>query len=144
LDLKHSRSSSLQPYLTHPQPTWNQEADRIVEIQTRVQTTPPALLHAVIVDGESYVLRELQPTQDKLSLAQWQGKKSRLEQVIRTMGRITAWGQLRSGGRDGSAIADDLIAFGRSTDWHDPLLGYAEVYARRVEADYETFCRGEV
>jgi uncharacterized protein (DUF2252 family) len=142
LDLKHSRSSSLQPYLTQPQPDWRNEAARIVEVQTRIQTTPPALLHGVMIEGESYVLRELQPTQDKLSLDQWQGKKSRLENVLRAMGRITAWGQLRSGGRDGSAIADDLIAFGRSTDWHQPLLDYAQTYAQRVEADYDVFRRG--
>jgi uncharacterized protein (DUF2252 family) len=139
LDLKHSQPSSLQPYLTQPQPPWRDEAQRIVETQTRVQATPPALLHAVTMGGEPYVLRELQPTQDKLSLHQWQGKKSRLEHVVRAMGRITAWGQLRSGGRDGSALADDLIAFATSPNWHDPLLGYAEAYARQVETDYKTF-----
>jgi uncharacterized protein (DUF2252 family) len=142
LDLKHSQPSALQPYLHHPQPHWSDEASRIVETQTRVQATPPALLHAVMVEGEPYVLRELQPTQDKLSLHQWQGKKSRLEQVVRAMGRITAWGQLRSGGRDGSAIADELIAFAALPTWRDLLLDYAQAYVVQVEADYEVFCRG--
>jgi Uncharacterized protein conserved in bacteria (DUF2252) len=64
--------------------------------------------------------------------------------VVRSMGRITAWGQLRSGGRDGSAIADELIAFAALPNWHEPLLDYAQAYAVQVEADYEVFCRGGV
>ncbi|MEH1934427.1 MAG: hypothetical protein V7L14_12055 [Nostoc sp.] len=32
---------------------------------------------------------------------------------MQTMGEVTAWDQLRSGGRQGSAIADDLIKFAR-------------------------------
>jgi uncharacterized protein (DUF2252 family) len=139
LDLKQSNPSSLQPYVSIAQPHWTDEASRIVEIQTRIQATPPALLHAVTFDGEPYVLKELQPTQDKLSLDQWNGKISRLEKVMEAMGRITAWGQLRSGGRDESAIADELINFGESVDWHDPLLQYAQDYARQAEEDYECF-----
>jgi uncharacterized protein (DUF2252 family) len=139
LDLKQSQVSSLQPYLSIAQPHWADEASRIVEIQTRVQATAPALLHAVTFENQSFVLKELQPTQDKLSLHQWNGKISRLEKVMQTMGRITAWGQLRSGGRDESAIADELIDFGQSSDWHDPLLEYAQDYARQAEEDYECF-----
>jgi uncharacterized protein (DUF2252 family) len=139
LDLKQSQASSLQPYLSVAQPHWTDEASRVVEIQTRVQATPPALLHAVTFENEPFVLKELQPTQDKLSLNQWNGKVSRLEKVMQAMGRITAWGQLRSGGRDESAIADELIDFGQSSGWHDPLMEYAQSYALQAEEDYELF-----
>jgi uncharacterized protein (DUF2252 family) len=138
LDLKQSQASSLQPYVTITQPHWTDEASRIVEIQTRVQATPPALLDAVTFEDKPYVLKELQPTQDKLSLNQWNGKINRLEKVMQAMGRITAWGQLRGGGREKSAIADELINFGRSDDWHD-LLQYAQSYALQAEQDYESF-----
>jgi uncharacterized protein (DUF2252 family) len=142
LDLKQSRPSALMPALAIAQPHWNDESSRIVAIQTRVQAVPPALLQALSFQGESYVLRELQPTQDKLSLGRWNHKLDRLRQVVQRMGAIAAWGQLRSGGRDRSAIADELIDFAASSQWQEPLMAYAQRYTDQVEADYQEFCAG--
>lgn len=143
LDLKIGAASALQPYAALPQPQWANQAERIVTVQKRVQWSPPALLDAVEIDSQAYVLRELQPTDDKVNLSQWNGKLLRLRKGIETMAEITAWGQLLSGGRQGSAIADDLIAFAQTRDWHPPLLDYAQTYARQVEADYQTFCQAK-
>jgi hypothetical protein len=52
---------------------------------------------------------------------------------------VVAWDQLRSGGRQGSAIADDLIRFANSSDWRDPILDYAQSYSVQVEHDYQEF-----
>lgn len=73
-------------------------------------------------------------------MAQWNGKLRRLERVLETMGRVTAWNQLRSGGHQGSAIADDLIAFAAAPRWQEDVLDYARFYAGKVEADYREFC----
>jgi uncharacterized protein (DUF2252 family) len=140
LDLKAEPKSSLEPYLQLPQPQWLSEAHRAVAIQTRVQGTPPALLAAVEIDGQAYVLRELQPSQDRVNLSQWNGKIRRLEKVMKTMGAIVAWGQLRSAGRQGSAIADELIEFAQACEWRQVLLEYAQAYSVQVETDYQAFC----
>lgn len=142
LDIKQSRSSSLQPYVKLPQPHWESEAHRIVTIEQRMQGTPAALLTTVLLEDKYYVLRELQPMQDKINLAEWNGKLKRLEKVLKTMAEVTAWDQLRSGGRQGSAIADDLIAFASASsfDWKKEILDYAKRYADQVEADYAAFC----
>lgn len=142
LDLKAARSSSLKPYTPCDQPAWNNEAERIAAIQFRMQESPPALLNPLLLNGQAFVLRELQPTEDKVDLLEdGDGKVKRLKKVINTMAQVTAWGQLRSRSRQGSAIADDLIAFAeRARDWHLPLLDYAHTYAQQVERDYETFC----
>ncbi|MBW4539898.1 MAG: DUF2252 domain-containing protein [Myxacorys chilensis ATA2-1-KO14] len=140
LDLKAARSSSLQPYAPQPQPTWNSEAERITAIQFRFQESAPALLNPLKLDGKSFVLRELQPTADRVDLDQWNGKLKRLKKVVQTMAGVTAWGQLRSSGRQESAIADDLIAFAQdAASWHPIVLDYARSYASRVEADYQIF-----
>jgi len=55
------------------------------------------------------------------------------------MGRILASAQLRSGGRDGSAIADELIAFGQGA-WRTALLGAARACAGQVEKDWAAYC----
>ncbi len=92
------------------------------------------------MDGQAYVLRELQPIQDRVNLSQWNGKLRRLEKVMKTMGAIVAWDQLRSGGREGSAIADDLIGFAQACEWRKALLEYAQAYSNQVETDYRAFC----
>jgi uncharacterized protein (DUF2252 family) len=140
LDLKQECPSSLQPYLTLPQPQWINQAQRVLTIQQRIQATPPAMLAEVLLDDKSFLLRELQPAQDKVSLEDTGSRPDRLAKLIETMGRVTAWDQLRSSGRQGSAIADDLIAFATATThWRDQLLVYAQTYFAQVEADYHTF-----
>jgi uncharacterized protein (DUF2252 family) len=148
LDLKQIYPSSLQPALKRLQldalqPDWTNEATRVISSQTYAQFTSPALLHALAFADEangSYVLRELQQTEDRLSLEQWHGKIQRLEQVIQTMAQLLAWGQLRSSGKRGGAIADHLTAFAQRADWQPVLLDYAQTYASQVEADYQKFC----
>jgi uncharacterized protein (DUF2252 family) len=141
LDFKETKTSSLQPYLTTPQPQWESPAARVVAIQNRVQGTPPALLEAIVDTDKCYVLRELQPTQDKVNLKGWDGKFGRLEKLIQTMGEVTAWDQLRSGGRQGSAITDDLINFAHSSQWRESILEYAINYSEQVEKDFQEFCQ---
>ncbi len=140
LNLKQELPSSLQPYLKLPQPQWATQADRVMAIQQRVQGTPPALLNAVELDGESYVLKEWQPFEDRVNLTASDTKRQ-LQKLIKTMGQVTAWAQLRSGGRQGSAIADDLIAFANehTTHWRNALLDYAQTYSAQVAEDYRAF-----
>ncbi|MBE9032210.1 DUF2252 domain-containing protein [filamentous cyanobacterium LEGE 11480] len=145
LDLKASRPSSLQPYLSQScpeirQPNWSTNADRIVAIQQRFQESPPALLHPLQLRQKSFVLRELQPTADKVDLPKHSGKLKRLGKLVETMAQVTAWGQLRSSGRAGSTIADELIDFAqRARQWHPALLQYAAQYAQQVHADHAQF-----
>ena len=142
LDLKEQVESSLRPFLTAPQPVWNSEAERAAEIQRRFQGTPPALLSALKHESRSYLLHELQPLQDRVELAEWDGDLDRAAKVIETMAEVTGWGQLRSSGRQGSAIADELMAFGQETDWRLDVMRYAREYAGRVKADFEEYAAG--
>jgi len=138
--LKEEPPSSLSPYLTIKQPKWENDAARVVASQQRLQGTSPALLSAVPDAQRAYILREYQPIEDRVALDQWNGKFGRIEKLIGTLGEIVAWDQLRSSGRQGSAIADELIAFGSDTTWQQPLLDYAHRYSEQVKADYATFC----
>ncbi len=140
LDLKAAQPSALQPYVQIPQPAWQNEADRITAVQYRCQESPPALLNALVLAAQSFVLRELQPTIDRVNLADGKGKVKRLQKVMKTMAQVTAWGQCRSSGRQGSAIADELIAFAEAAhQWRQALLDYAQHYAGQVEQDYQAF-----
>lgn len=140
LDFKETQSSSLQPYLPVSQPQWETQAKRVVAIQQRLQGTSRALLEAINDSDKSYLLRELQPEEDAVNLQAWDRKLGRLQKLIETMAQVTAWDQLRSGGRQGSAIADELINFGQSS-WHNSILEYAVYYSQKVNQDFQEFCQ---
>jgi uncharacterized protein (DUF2252 family) len=143
LDLKRSISSSLKPYAICTQPTWENEADRIVSIQRRSQAMPIAFLEAVTIGNDSFVLRELQSTNDPtdyLKVHKWDDDLTESMELMRTLGQVVAWSHLRSSGRQGAAIADELIFFAEKSKWQTEVLQYAKEYCKQVEADWKEFC----
>ncbi|WP_199099846.1 DUF2252 domain-containing protein [Dyella sp. ASV21] len=141
LDLKQALPSSLVPQLSVPQPDWASEAARVVGVQQRMQAISPAFLRAVSMGRKSYVLRGLQPTEDRVALADWHGKFERLEGVLSAMGRLTAWAQLRSSGRQGSVTADSLMAFAEKRRWPVQLRELALECAERTRRDWQAFAK---
>lgn len=140
LDLKEARHSTLAPLVCLTQPSWPTEADRIVGIQSRVNNVLPTLFNAVVSPNQSFVLKELQPEQDKFDFNEWDGELESLEEMIRTQAVVTASGHLRSAGRQGSSIADELIDFSQQTQWQKDLLSYCQDYPNKVHQDYFAFC----
>ena len=141
IDAKWPAPSCLAKFERLRQPKWKSEPDRVVAVQRRMQGTAPALLDAVTIGSGGYVLRELQPSKDRLTLKDARSRPGRLRTVISTMAHVTAWAQLRSGGRQGSAVADDLIAFAEASDWRRALIDYGRSYAAQVERDFKAFVR---
>ena len=139
LDLKESLASSVAPHFAALQPKWQSQARRIVEVQRRLQAVSLALLQPVRFEGNAYVLRELQPTEDRITLDGTPRTMSELKGVVGAMGQMVAWAQLRSAGREGSAIADDLIDFGLRKKWKEKLLVAAQACAVQVRKDSATF-----
>ena len=139
LDLKRVLPSSLLPRLKVKQPKWKSEAHRVVAAQRRVQAVSMAFLRPVKLAGQPYVLRALQPSEDRVALKDWNGILARLENVMASMGAAVAWGHLRAGGRDGSAIADELIDFGEKTRWQRQITSVAEQCAEQARRDWRTY-----
>jgi len=140
LDLKQALASSLVPHLKVAQPKWKSQAHRVVALQRRLQAVSMAFLQPIVAGGTPYVLRALQPTEDRVVLG---GQSARnladLEGVIAVMGKLVAWAQLRSSGREGSATADELIDFGGRAKWRDRLLDAAAECAAQVRADWAVY-----
>ncbi|WP_035059126.1 DUF2252 domain-containing protein [Andreprevotia chitinilytica] len=147
LDLKQALPSALVPHVPLKQPAWTSEAERVVTIQRRMQAVSMAFLQSVRIEDDasapSYILRGLQPSEDRVALPadapadKASGKQ--LASLMCSMGAVVAWAQLRSSGRQGSAIADELIDFGQRADWQRPLLDAAEACATAVKQDWQTF-----
>ena len=139
IDMKQALPSSLLPWLTTTQPSWVSEAERVVAIQERMQNVSPALLSTTLFQGDPYVLKELQPTADKIDFLLIRDRFKDIECVIQDMAVLTASAQLRSAGRQGAALPDELIAFGKDHHWQPGLLDYSATYAEQVKKDYQTY-----
>lgn len=140
LDLKEQQNSVLQPYLTTPQPNWVNQATRVMKVQQLVQSASPAIATAIELNGTSYFLRELQPSQDKITLKAGKYSFDELSSLIEIMAQVTASTHLHGSGKSGAAIADDLIAFAHDSTWRTEILTYAHEYAKQVQLDYQDFC----
>jgi uncharacterized protein (DUF2252 family) len=141
LDLKQALPSALSPQLAWKQPKWRSAAHRVVTLQHRVQAISMAFLTPVIIGKTAYVLRGLQPIEDRVALDDWNGDLSRLEAVMATMGQLVAWGQLRSSAREGSATADDLVSFWAKRGRTLKLLRLALDCKAQVERDWRDYCQ---
>lgn len=130
LDLKAALPSATARFVRQPQPVWDSEAERVAEVQRNVQAIAPALFASLQMNGRPYVLKELQPAEHRVNLAACKGRLPRLEGILRTMGELTAWGQLRAAGWRGSALREELAAFGARSRWPVELLDLAHQRAR--------------
>jgi len=147
LDLKLAPASSLLPHVTCAQPAWRSQAQRIVAVQGRMQAVTTAFLHPLTAGQHSgqhsgqpsYVLRALLPSEDRVTLDRTRVAMSDFATVVRTMATVAASAHLRSAGRDGSAIADALIDFGRRQQWRSAYLGIALDCAEQVRRDWASF-----
>jgi uncharacterized protein (DUF2252 family) len=105
LDLKQTLPSALSSRVKVRQSRWENEAQRIVTIQRRVQAISMAFLHPVVFKATPYVLRYMQPSEDRLSLDGRNRRFAGLGQLMNALGNLVAWGELRSSARQGSATA---------------------------------------
>jgi len=140
LDLKQALPSTLVPHLEARQPRWENEAQRVVSLQQRVQAIAPAFLHPVVIDRVAYILKGLQPAEDRVALELWHGRFDRLHGLMTTLGEIVAWAELRGAGRQGSASADELIDFGGRKKWRTKMLAVARACRKQVDLDWREFC----
>lgn len=141
VDMKQARSSSVLPYTIVQQLDWQTEAERVITIQQRMQNVSAALLSKTVFRGDSYVIQELQPVKDTIKFKLLKEDYRDMYQVIDDMAALTASSQLRSGGIQGSANIDELMAFGTDQGWQDTVIEYARKYARKVRQYYKNYLK---
>ena len=139
LDLKNSSASAVAKYSPCTQPSWPDNAHRIAAIIQRCQVVPVELLRPVMFRGDDFLLRELQPTADRINLQEAAGNPAEFSAAVLTMGMLAAGGQLRAAGRDGSATADALIAFAKDGAVTATILQAASKMADVTRADFADY-----
>jgi len=145
LDVKSARPSAMAIHfdssLADRQPSKRNHAERVIQIQRRMQAIPPALLSGMPIASNPFVVRELQPMADRLDLAAWAGRVRRLCGAVAAMGELTAWAQLRGASQGGADGVDALISFARSKPTRRRLLAFARDYAKRAREDWQEYRR---
>jgi uncharacterized protein (DUF2252 family) len=141
LDLKFAAPSAVADWLARPQPHWPNEAARVVAVQRAVQAISPALLRAVCFEKRPFVLKELQPSIDRLDLALWQKKPRRILQSVMGMGHVTAWAHLRGCAHAGAAATEVLQAFAAGGRWQKMAERMAEAAAARTHRAWRSYCK---
>ncbi len=141
IDIKEALPSCIEKYIRVPQPKWKSEAERVVEVQKRVLSVPPALLSTINIEKKNFVLKELQPTADRIDYTMFNGNIKKLKNMLENMASITAWSNLRSSGRQGSAIADELIYFAKNEQkLKREVIDFAFAYSKTIERYYKEYC----
>lgn len=138
-DLKQSGPSALGRRFRGLQPHWPDDAHRIAGVQQRMQAVTAAFLHPVKHGGHPFVLRALQPSEDRLPFERFKTQPELFDGAIAMLARCVAWAQLRSGGRQGAAIADELIAFAGKKKWRRQVALAASDASRQALADWREF-----
>ncbi len=144
MEMKQAAPPALKKYLGLQQPEWESEAQRIVNIQQRMQNIPPALLSYTIFRGESFIVQEMQPMKDSFDFKFVRDRYRDLFQIIDDMATLTASAQIRSSGWKGASVVDELSAFGENKQWQEPILEYARQYKRTVQLYYTEFCEASM
>ena len=140
LDIKEADLPTSLTYLKLKQPKWKNEAERLIGIQSRVQADSPAYLNPIKIGKKWFVMKELQPLEDKVDFTLLQKDIDKLTQLLADMGAIVAWNNLRCGGRQGSAIADEMMKFGSNLHTvEEEILNYAENYAAKTVKYWREF-----
>src|SRR6185312_191072 len=140
LDLKETTPSCAAPYSPAQQPAWKDDAERLIEVQRRILSAPPALLADIHIGKKSFIMKEFQPQADRINYTLFGGNVKKLKNMLEDMAAISAWDTLRTGGRQGSAIADEFIYFAKDVvSLKKNLLDAAFDYKNTIDLYYKSY-----
>ena len=141
LDLKYAAPSAVSAWLKRRQPQWRSEAARVKEVQSIMQAIPPAMLHAVAFRERPFLLKELQPSIDRLDFTQWNGKLNRFTQAVEGMGRVAAWAHLRGCAHHNAASVEAFQRYAAGKRWAPAVERLAETTAERIRRAWQMYAK---
>ena len=139
IDIKFANASALATRIDVTQPHWKNDAERVVSIQRISQAIPPALLGFVGIRSCGYVIKELEPTADRVNLTALGGKPAALLDVVQTMAETVAWAHLRSCDRLGADSVEVLADFAGRAQWRDTIVRSASAAHSMITRQWRNY-----
>ncbi len=125
IDIKCAVPSAWVNLHRHGQPRWSSDAQRVATVQQIMQAASPALLSYVALSKEeSFLVKSLQPSTDRVDLEHCRSKAALVE-VLTTMARTAAWAHLRSCGHQAADRIEKLQDFASGGRWQSMALRLA-------------------
>ena len=140
LDIKEARRSCYMGLSGSKQPTFRNNAERIITAGHIMQFTPAAFIAPLRMAGKWFVIKELQPTADRMSLEAFDKDFNRLAEVAREMSKLIAYAHIRSCGNYEASTVDELVLFSDKKQWQREVLDIAGTLAIKNSKYYKTFC----
>ena len=140
LDIKQSLPSCISNYVRLKEGLFSNEAERVIKVQQMMQHEAPAFLSPFQFEKDWYVVKEMQPSADKVNIEQAIEAPAKVEKYIADLGTLTASAQLRSSGRLSSATADELADFAKTGNWKKMLIEWTSQYTIQLKKEYREFC----
>ncbi len=125
LDLKEQPILAASP--------WSSSAQRVLMVQSLRQSPVPALQGELSINQKSFTLRELQPSQDKITCDAENINSDDLQQLVQIVGQVTAWSHLQTD------KLSEIVDYAAGEGWCSIVLEYATKYAEQVKADHQEF-----
>jgi uncharacterized protein (DUF2252 family) len=141
VDMKQATPSSLEKFSPVKQPRWLNEGERMVSVQQYMQNVCPALLTFVSFDREPFLIKKLQPSEDRVNFRLLKKREKDISQVIKEMATLAASAHLRGAARKGAATPDELMDFGNSNSWQNEIIGFSREYSKRVKGYHYEFIK---
>ena len=132
LDVKQA----LPPSLPAVRPLeFTSDADRVARLAQWMPAVPALHLGAV----GPYVVRALQPGEDKVDVLAEGRDAAALSAYVERLGTLSAWAHLRAGGRRGADPVDRLVEHAFDPDFRSTMLSRAAEAAARNDSDFRAF-----
>lgn len=110
------------------------DAQRIVSIQKIMQDTSPLWLTSLVLGEKSYVLKEIQPSQNNTDISDKMSWKKR-KKIVSQMMYVLVATQIRSSDIIGSYALADLLEYAQSLSWDTSMIDIACDYVQ-INTDY--------
>lgn len=143
IDVKEARKSCYGKLVDIKQPKFKNEAERVIRTEYIMQYNAPDFMATARINKKWFIIKELQPLADKLSLKEFDNNFSAFTDAATSMAPLIAYAQLRSSGHNGAATAEDLMRFAGKKQWRKDLV---EVSAHLADCNakyYNTFVKSE-
>jgi len=139
MDMKQAVPSAARRWLRHPQPRWENEAQRVATAQNFMQYVPVAHLGWTQTSPVAYIMRELQPIEDRIDRSML--KAADYNDFVDQWAGLIASAHLRSGGWNGSASIEVQMGYARAlTGSHARrMLEAARKAALRQKRQFQEF-----